>query len=224
MKIPSLLLKQLYTFGSLSSEPEGVRFALTNRLSDATVTAISEIAFDGRPVPLDQLELEMGDGTHRGADQVAEAPIEFPLRRQMHVLWRGGVLDVGKHSITIGFEVPPFGKLSFEVEDAVREEHEERRVVPCDKENNYGADIIRRRQEFIEEHTGVHLEHLEGLLVRSRHDARQHRELHRRRPDPDRLRRAHPDQRRARGGRVPGARWPPPRAPWSPPTTAASRS
>jgi len=162
MKIPSLLLKQLYTFGSLSSEPEGVRFALTNRLSDATVTAISEIAFDGRPAPLDQLELEMGDGTHRGADQVAEAPIEFPLRRQMHVLWRGGVLDVGKHSITIGFEVPPFGKLSFEVEDAVREEHEERRVVPCDKENNYGADIIRRRQEFIEEHTGVHLEHLRG--------------------------------------------------------------
>ncbi len=162
MKIPSLLLKQLYTFGSLSSEPDGVRFALTNRLSDATVTAISGIAFDGRPAPLEQLELELGDGTHRRADRLAEAPIEFPLRRQMHVLWRGGALDVGKHSITIGFEVPPFGKLSFEVEDAVREERVERSVVPCDKENNYEPDIIRRRQEFVEEHTGVRLEHLRG--------------------------------------------------------------
>ena len=34
--IPSMILKQLYTFGSLKNLPDGVKFSLKNRLSDAT--------------------------------------------------------------------------------------------------------------------------------------------------------------------------------------------
>ena len=160
MKIPSLILKQLYTFGSLSSEPDGVRFALTNRLSDATLTAISGISFDGREAPLEELELELSNGSRLRAGELAAAPMEFPLRRQMQVLWRGASLDVGKHTIAVGFDAVPFGPLAFEVEDAVREEREERIVVPCDKEDNYQEEIVRRRQEFVEEVSGVRLQHL----------------------------------------------------------------
>ncbi len=36
--IPSMMLKQLYTFGSLKNTPDGVKFSLKNRLSDATMT------------------------------------------------------------------------------------------------------------------------------------------------------------------------------------------
>jgi len=36
VKIPSLILKQLYTHGSLESDSTGVSFGLKNRLSDAT--------------------------------------------------------------------------------------------------------------------------------------------------------------------------------------------
>ena len=46
MKIPSLVLKQLYTYGSLENTPDGVVFGLKNRLSDAVVTGINEIAVD----------------------------------------------------------------------------------------------------------------------------------------------------------------------------------
>ena len=52
MKIPSLILKQLYTFGSLENEGDGVRFSLKNRLSDSVLTKVYEIRIDGEALPL----------------------------------------------------------------------------------------------------------------------------------------------------------------------------
>ena len=57
MKIPTLVLKQLYTHGSLENTPDGVIFGLKNRLSDSVFTGILEIKVDKRAVPLDQLVL-----------------------------------------------------------------------------------------------------------------------------------------------------------------------
>ena len=49
--IPSLLLKQLYTFGSLQNVATGVRFALKNRLSDAQLTGLTSVKINGQEVP-----------------------------------------------------------------------------------------------------------------------------------------------------------------------------
>ena len=56
MKIPSLILKQLYTLGSLENTPDGVRFGLKNRLSDAILTEILAISIDDRAVPLKDMK------------------------------------------------------------------------------------------------------------------------------------------------------------------------
>ena len=48
MLIPSLLLKKLYTLGSLKNTPGGVEFAIKNRLSDAELVGLVRIAVDGR--------------------------------------------------------------------------------------------------------------------------------------------------------------------------------
>jgi len=39
MLIPSMLLKKLYTLGSLKNTAAGVQFAVKNRLSDTELTA-----------------------------------------------------------------------------------------------------------------------------------------------------------------------------------------
>jgi hydroxymethylglutaryl-CoA reductase (NADPH) len=41
--IPSMILKQLYTFGSLKNTPDGVKFSLKNRLSDATISSLQQV-------------------------------------------------------------------------------------------------------------------------------------------------------------------------------------
>src|SRR5436853_7524179 len=54
MKIPGLILKQMYTLGSLENVADGVQFSLKNRLSNATVPGLSEVRLDGKPERLDR--------------------------------------------------------------------------------------------------------------------------------------------------------------------------
>ncbi len=160
MKIPSLILRQLYTMGSLENVPGGVRFGLKNRLSDATLTEVAGISVDGDAIPLDQVRFEIGGEEIAPGEVTPDQPIVFPLRKQMSVTWRGAALELGKHTIGIDFGAAPFGRLSFEVKDAIRE-HEERRItVPYDKEDNLNPEIIGKRREFVESATGAKLEHV----------------------------------------------------------------
>ncbi len=161
VKIPSLILKQLYTMGSLENVPEGVRFDLKNRLSDATLTGIDSITLDGAELPIEDVRFEFSDGTSFAPGDVArDRPIEFPLRRQLQVVWRGGSLELGKHSVGVSFDTEPFGKLSFQVEDAIRDKKQARIIVPYDKEDNYNPDIIGERRRFVESFADAKLEHV----------------------------------------------------------------
>jgi hydroxymethylglutaryl-CoA reductase (NADPH) len=160
VKIPSLILKQLYTFGSLENVDEGVRIGLKNRLSDASLTRIVEVSVDGSPVPLDELEVRSGAVSLSPAAISPSEPVEFPLRRQVQLIWKGGRLELGKHKIGICFETDPFGKLVFDVKDAIRERKEQRTIVPCDKESNYSKEIIGKRQEFLRSFTGSDPSHM----------------------------------------------------------------
>jgi hydroxymethylglutaryl-CoA reductase (NADPH) len=161
MRVPSLILKQLYTFGSLENVPGGVRFALKNRLSDATLTRLVAVRLDDAEIPLDHLALDLGDGKLiPGAAVSTGAPIAFPLRKTVLINARDGKLGVGKHEITIAFEADPFGSLSFTVKDSIAEVKHTRIGVPTDKENNQTPAIIAARQRFVEEFTGVKLKHV----------------------------------------------------------------
>jgi hydroxymethylglutaryl-CoA reductase (NADPH) len=159
--IPSMLLKQLYTFGSLKNVEQGVQFAIKNRLSDAEFVELQSITIDGRAVPRDSIRIDLGDGTVLTPDQVVSTgPLTFPLRKTLLV--RAGIpaLDLGKHKIGIAFKSKPFGALKFEVEDAISEDTEHLVRIPRDSNDDYNEAIIRERQKFVEEFTGIKLEHI----------------------------------------------------------------
>jgi hydroxymethylglutaryl-CoA reductase (NADPH) len=160
VKIPSLVLKQLYTYGSLENTADGVVLGLKNRLSDAVVTGIDEIAIDNEAVPLENLQFTMGNRTFSPADVSTDDPIEFPLGKIMTVLWKGKILEIGKHAIGISFDSTPFGRLSFSVKDSIRETKQERIKVPYDREDDYGGEIISKRQDFAHTFSGVDFEHV----------------------------------------------------------------
>ena len=161
MKIPSLILKQLYTLGSLENTDDGVRFGLKNRLSDAILTEILAISIDDRAVPLNDVVLELGDGARVAvADVTAESPVPFPLAKTVTVIWKGGALDLGKHTVALAVKTTPFGTLKFEVKDAIRAHKEKRIAVPYDKDDNYSSEIISARQKFVEDYAGVKLNHI----------------------------------------------------------------
>jgi len=160
VKVPSLILKQLYTYGSLENTAEGVSFGLKNRLSDATVTAINRIAIEGRDIAPENLVFEMGGKKFAPADVNRDHPVLFPLGKIMTVLVKGDALEVGKHTIDVSFQAVPFGKLSFSIKDAIRETKEERLRVPYDRENDYSKEIIKTRHEFARSMTEGAFEHV----------------------------------------------------------------
>ncbi|MFN8442312.1 MAG: hydroxymethylglutaryl-CoA reductase [Caldilineaceae bacterium] len=161
MFIPSMLLKRLYTFGSLKNTATGVKFSIKNRLSDTELSAVHSIAIDGKAVLLDKVRLEVGDGRTFTPSQVtAQTPISFPLRQTVDIVIDGnGKLSDGKHEIELSFSTKQFGKLTFSSEDAIAASVEMVRI-PRDANDDYNPDIIKERQKFVEEQTGVKLQHI----------------------------------------------------------------
>jgi hydroxymethylglutaryl-CoA reductase (NADPH) len=162
MMIPQLLLRQLYTFGSLANSAEGALFSLKNRLTDVTLTRIVRVRIGSLEIPAARLQVELGDGRWRGATEVTpERPEEFPLKKVAHLRVPGERIADGTYEIEIAIEVKGIGALSIKVKDHVAGQPREKpRSVPYSKEDNYSPAVIAERQRFIEEVSGVKLQHL----------------------------------------------------------------
>ncbi|KPV52586.1 hydroxymethylglutaryl-CoA reductase [Kouleothrix aurantiaca] len=159
--IPSMVLKQLYTFSSLKNIEQGVQFTIKNRLSDAELTELQGITIDGRAVPSNSIHLDLGDGTLLTPAQIsAGKPIPFPLRKTLTVRVGIPALELGKHKIGIAFKSKPFGALKFEVEDAISEDTGHMVRIPRDANDDYGEAAIQARQRFVGEFTGTQFEHI----------------------------------------------------------------
>jgi hydroxymethylglutaryl-CoA reductase (NADPH) len=161
MIIPSMLLKKLYTLGSLKNADGGVQFSVKNRLSDVDLVGIRKIAIDGKEAPLDSLQLTMNDGrTLKSSDISTAKPLPFPLRASINVQTRLPPLPKGKHEIEIGFEAKTYGKLQFKVDDSITDQVQKGVHIPRDENDDYSPAIIAQRQKLLEQFSGAKLEHI----------------------------------------------------------------
>ncbi len=162
LRIPSLLLKQLYTFGSLANTENGVRFALKNRLSDASLLALRSLSVDGREADLATVTFELADGTLLSAGAISVAqPLEFPLKRVVQIRIEGfGALARGNHELIVEFDAKPFGELKLKVNDTISDATPKRLQIPYDKENDHTRGWADRRRALVTELTGQRLEHV----------------------------------------------------------------
>lgn len=161
--IPSMLLRQLYTLGSLKNTEKGVQFAIKNRLTDVTFSGINSIKINGVEVPQDKLTLDLGDGTKLKATDVSESnPIEFSLRKVVLINAEIGNLEHGKHKVEIGAKAKGFGSLKFEVEDSIAEIEKLEVRIPRDNNDDYSESAIKTRQDFVEQFTGAKTNHIKN--------------------------------------------------------------
>ena len=160
LDIPDKVLKRLYTYGSLQDTDRGVEFEVKNRLQDAKFAGISRLAVNGQEVDPERVLLETADGDTFRLDQVTDNdPIQFPVGRTVTVIVEDMEIPAGDHEIAIEFTAKPFGDLSLEIGDMIRDEGQ-LPSIPRDEEDNYSQAAIERRHEYIAEETGVELEHV----------------------------------------------------------------
>lgn len=161
MTVPSLLLKQLYTFGSLKNDNGGISFSLKNRLQNAKLTEIIQVKLDGDVIPLDKITLDFGNGLMKKPTEISrETPVAFPLRKSFTLAAETSHLELGKHNIEVKFRAKPFGKLTLKVECAVAELQDKLKKIPRLPDDDYGENAIKARQEFIEKYSGQSLNHI----------------------------------------------------------------
>jgi hydroxymethylglutaryl-CoA reductase (NADPH) len=163
MKIPSLVLRQLYTFGSLTRENGGLSFSLKNRLADSKLTAVKHVKLDGEDIPLDAISLRLDAGETWEARAVdANDGVDFPLKQVVRLHAHGIEPGPGVHRLDIAFDTADFGVLSFSVKDAIRDdtETEKRSRIPRDDTDDYSDSAIAVRQQFVERFSGRRPEHI----------------------------------------------------------------
>jgi hydroxymethylglutaryl-CoA reductase (NADPH) len=159
--ISPLIMKKIYSIGSLMNVEDGVSFSIKNPMKDGVITGISNICINGLEISLD--EVLMGfNGTRLKASEInTDKPLPFPMGQD--IMFHARSIALAKnidHQITISCHTDPYGMLDLEARDSVIETRETRKKIPCDKQNNYDMDVVRQRQEFIEEYTGVKLHHI----------------------------------------------------------------
>ncbi len=162
LRIPSLLLRQLYTFNSLRNAGRGIRFSLKNRLKDARIERFLHLKVDGREIPSDNIVLELEGGASFPPNRITRnEAIDFPLRQVIHFDVDTQPLAEGKHKIEVAVEASPFGKLVIKVEDGLAQPAPVPMVkVPRSAADDYSEEAIRQRQQFVKSYAGVELKHV----------------------------------------------------------------
>ncbi|NLR94258.1 hydroxymethylglutaryl-CoA reductase [Flammeovirga sp. SR4] len=162
MFIPSMLLKQLYTRGSLNNTDTGISFSLKNRLKDAEIKEILHIKIDGKEVNIDQVFMNTSEEENIPATSInKDNRIDFPLRKVINIEVKGhDSLAIERHELEISVKASPFGNLKFSVNDSIPDPKNQDVRVPRDEMDDFGENIIKKRQEFVSEFTGKPIDHI----------------------------------------------------------------
>ena len=160
MLIPQLILRQLYTNGSLLNNDNGIQFSLKNRLADSKLLSVKEISIDEQRIDLEKVKLTLNNGDAYSIFDLENKAIDFPLRKVLHVHIEGLRLSEEKHKIRISFKADPFGKLTVKVEDSIAADTTHITRIPRDGKDDYSKEIIKKRQEFIEKYSKKKYSHL----------------------------------------------------------------
>ncbi|MBX3083406.1 MAG: hydroxymethylglutaryl-CoA reductase [Anaerolineae bacterium] len=161
MHIPNLILKQLYTVGSLKNTHAGVQFSVKNRLRETQITHLLSIKLDDLLVPLDAITLDLGDGVRLHPANISDAsPLFFPLRKVVTINLDIAPLELGKHDLEFSFSAVPFGQIKVTVNDVINADIVPLTGLPRDEADDYAASVISERQSFVEEFSGVPVQHV----------------------------------------------------------------
>ncbi|SHI37054.1 3-hydroxy-3-methylglutaryl-coenzyme A reductase [Hymenobacter daecheongensis DSM 21074] len=157
-----MLLKLLYTRGSLHNTPEGVAFSIKNRLDTVHLSRIDYVQLDDVRIGPEQIALDLGEGDVRpaAAFNADGAGFALPVGQSATFHLATEPLPEGLHTVLVQFTADPFGDLSVEVEDSIVNIPDNRTRIPRQDQDDYSEAAIQARQRFAEEFSGQQFKHL----------------------------------------------------------------
>ncbi|MCK9262569.1 MAG: hydroxymethylglutaryl-CoA reductase [Desulfomonilia bacterium] len=159
--ISPIILKKIYSSGSLKNCCEGVGFCIKNQIRDAMLTGVSRIVINGTEIPPHDVFVGK-NGSRLRADMIdQDNRVCFPLGQDLQIHVSTEPLRKNQeHHISLSIDTDHFGMLSLDATDTVMETRAGQGSIPCVKDANYEMDIVHKRQEFVENFSGVKLHHI----------------------------------------------------------------
>ena len=118
--IPNFLLKKLYVKGSFKNTANGFQISLNNVLAPGTILGVSPLQIDGRNVPLDQIEIIVGNDPPIRANEIStKSPRTFPINARATFTVKDQPLTPGPHRLTVQFNTKEVGELKIDAEDTI---------------------------------------------------------------------------------------------------------
>ncbi len=139
-----MMLKLLYTRGSLHNTPEGVAFSIKNRLDTVRITRIDFVQIDGQRLGVEEIAIDLGEGDVRPAMafNADEAGFTLPVGQSATFHLVTDSLAEGLHTIQVQFAAEPFGELNVEVEDSITLKPDNRPRIPRADQDDYSDAAI----------------------------------------------------------------------------------
>jgi hydroxymethylglutaryl-CoA reductase (NADPH) len=159
--VSPLILKKIYSTGSLKNLEDGVSFSIKNQIREAMLTGVCEVKIDDKTIPLHDIFIGT-NGSRRKADDIdLDNAVPFPFGEDMEIHVKVETLSKNQeHQIALSLETEQFGILDLAATDCVVETRQEQQRIPCNKQANYEPEIIQKRQEFVEDFSGTTLNHI----------------------------------------------------------------
>ncbi len=117
MKVPGFILRRLYVKGSLRATADGFEFQLRNRLGSGYARRLLPLTLDGAEVDSAKSTFEV-EGRVVPFDAVdKDTPFTLGMNKTTTIVYTGGAMASGAHSIGMRFEVAGLGELGFDFSD-----------------------------------------------------------------------------------------------------------
>lgn len=157
MTIPEIMIKQLYTIGSLRSGQDGIHFNLKNRLKDAVLRQIISLSLNNQKIAPENVFLSAGDKN--------KIPLKQLELSEGITLSLGGELDFCITDLSLPSGSPltldiqliaePFGHLHLNVKDELKDEATDDDGLPRSPGDDLNPKIISARQDYVRKFTGA---------------------------------------------------------------------
>ncbi|MGK0371047.1 MAG: hydroxymethylglutaryl-CoA reductase (NADPH) [Glaciecola sp.] len=167
MFIPKSMLKQLYTLGSLRETNSGLSFSLKNRIKSAHFNQILYLSINNQQIDKHKIMITLNSEQAISLNTLEQKQgVEFPLGAILNVFVDGTFVSTSKTlNIDITISTKPFGEIELTLKDKVTLPDNSLDEIPRCTENDFHPDIVKTRQTYVSEITGVKPQKLFNLEV-----------------------------------------------------------
>jgi hydroxymethylglutaryl-CoA reductase (NADPH) len=153
MFVPELMIKQLYTIGSLQRKPDGFEFKLKNRLKESCLCKVISISINNQEISKDNISLCTDEAVSITPNQLEQSEgLNISLGAEViFFISDCSVLTDDIQHLDMRLELKPLGEIRLKVKDEITTYKKQQQNLPRNPNDDLNPTAIGQRQDYVRE-------------------------------------------------------------------------